>query len=215
MFRHLACALLGLSACTHGGVQQAHTGQHRFDDADAWAKRFESPARDAWQKPDEVIAALALAPGAKVADIGAATGYFPVRLAKAVPQGHVYGVDVESSMVKYLAARAEREGLSNVTAVLAEYDDAKIPEPVDLVLLVNTYHHIDARPAYFKRLQASVRPGGRLAIVDFTRASKMGPPAEHKVPPEQVRAELEQAGWTFERAHDFLPEQFFYVFTRP
>jgi ubiquinone/menaquinone biosynthesis C-methylase UbiE len=219
MIRRLVPVVFVFAACAHEGGQHQgghhqHSGQHRFDDAEAWAKRFENPSRDAWQKPDEVIAALALAPDAKVADIGAGTGYFPVRLARAVPQGHVYGVDVESAMVKYLAARAEREKLGNLSAVLADFDDAKLPEAVDLVILVNTYHHIDARPAYFKKLQASVKPGGRLAIVDFTRASKMGPPADHKVPPEQVRQELQQAGWTFERAHDFLPEQFFYVFTR-
>ena len=94
-------------------------GSHRsFDDADEWARRFEDPKRDAWQRPDEVIRLLALAPDAKVADIGSATGYFPVRVAKVVPRGHVYGVDIESSMVEYLARRAQREGLSNITTLL-------------------------------------------------------------------------------------------------
>ncbi len=213
----LSCLLL-VAGCKHGDGH-AHgpshpQGQHRFDDADAWAARFEDPRREAWQRPDEVIAALALPADAKVADIGAATGYFPVRFAKALPKGRVYGVDVESSMVDYLNRRAKKEELDHLTAHLADFDDAKIPEPVDLIVLVNTYHHIEARPAYFAKLAASLRPGGRLAIIDFTRASKLGPPAEHKVPPEQVKAELAQAGWTFAAAHDFLPEQFFYLFTR-
>src|SRR3990167_1183974 len=89
----VSAVLLPSCKTTPAGGHDAH---HRFDDADAWAARFEDPKRDAWQKPDEVIAALALPPDAKVADIGSATGYFPVRFAKALPQGRVFGVDVES-----------------------------------------------------------------------------------------------------------------------
>lgn len=193
---------------------EAHHAAHRFDDADAWAARFEDPKREAWQKPSEVIAALALPADAKVADIGSATGYFPVRFARALPKGRVYGVDVESSMVDYLNKRAEQEQLGNLSSHLAEYADAKIPEPVDLILVVNTYHHIEERPAYFTRLAASLKPGGRLAIIDFTRASKMGPEASQKIPPEQVEAELASAGYALSQTHQFLPEQFFLVFTR-
>jgi len=199
--------LVFVTACTH-----AHHGQHHFDDAESWAQHFEDPARDAWQKPAEVIAALKLSPDAKVADIGAATGYFPVRIAKVVPQGHVYGVDIETSMVDYLAKRAEREGLTNLTAVLAAMDDPKIPEPVDLVMLVDTYHHIGERPAYFAHVAKLLRPGGRLAIIDFTRQSKMGPPADEKIPPEQPEAELAQGGFVKLQSFEFRPEQYFEVF---
>jgi cyclopropane fatty-acyl-phospholipid synthase-like methyltransferase len=188
---------------------------HSFDDADAWAGRFEDPSRDAWQKPDQVLAALEVKPDAKVADIGSATGYFPVRFAKAAPQGHVYGADVELSMVEFLNKRAEREGLANLTSHLAEFADPKLPEPVDLVILVNTYHHIEGRTAYFERLKASLRPGGRLVVIDFTPASKLGPPKEAKVPPEQVTAELTAAGYVLAKTETFLPEQFFLVFTGP
>lgn len=190
----------------------AHDHHHRFDDADAWAARFEDPKRDDWQKPDEVIAALALSADAKVADIGSATGYFPVRFAKAVPKGHVYGMDIESSMVDYLNRRAEREGLTNLSSHVAEFADAKIPEPVDLVLMVNTYHHIEGRPAYFAKLAQSLKPGGRLVIIDFKVESKMGP--AEKLPASQVEAELKTAGYTLAQRHAFLPEQFFSVFTR-
>lgn len=210
---------LPLVGCTHDEHAHAHRhtsehGAHRFEDADAWAARFEDPKRDAWQQPGLVLATLALPPDAKVADIGSATGYFPVRLARAVPQGHVYGMDVESSMVEYLNARAAREGLGNLTSHLAGFDEARIPEPVDLVLMVNTYHHIEARPAYFAKLAASVKEGGRLVIIDFTRASKLGPPPEAKVPPEQMQAELAEAGWRLAASHDVLPEQVFLVFQR-
>lgn len=209
----LLASLLFLS-CKHDQHDSEGHLPHRFDDADAWAARFEDPQREAWQKPAEVIAALALPPTAKVADIGSATGYFPVRFARALPQGRVYGVDVESSMVDYLNKRADAEQLTNLSSHLAEFADAKIPEPVDLILMVNTYHHIEERPVYFAKLKASLKPGGRIAIIDFTRTSKMGPESAEKVPAEEVEAELKQAGYSLTQTHTFLPEQFFLVFSR-
>jgi predicted methyltransferase len=185
---------------------------HRFEDAEAWVARFEAPERDAWQKPDEVLAALALSPDAVVADIGAATGYFPVRLARALPRGRVYGADIEQSMVDYLAARAKKEGLTNLTAVLCTAEDPKLPEPADLVLVVNTYHHIGERPAYFKRLLERLKPGGRLAIIDFRKGQPMGPPEAHRIDAAQVRSELESVGYALAADHTFLPNQHFLVF---
>jgi SAM-dependent methyltransferase len=191
-----------------------HHGHHRFDDAERWAAHFEDPARDVWQRPDAVVTALGLAPSARVADIGAATGYFPVRLARAVPEGRVWGVDIEPDMVRYLNERARREGLANLFAVLGTAADPLLPEPVDLVLVVNTYHHIEDRSGYFGRLRQHLRPGGRLAIVDFRMGDlPVGPPEAMKVPPEQVRAELESAGYRLV-ADDtgLLPHQYLLVF---
>lgn len=202
-----------LAACATTPTTEHHH-HHKFDDAEAWAQSFEDPSRDGWQKPDEVIAALALPKDARVADLGSATGYFSTRLARAVPDGKVYGLDVESSMVEYLNARAEREALTNLSSQLATFDDAKIPEAVDLIIVVNTYHHIDARKAYFARLADKLKPNGRLVIIDFTRASKMGPPSDLKVPKEAVTAELTSAGYKLASEHTFLPEQFFLVFQR-
>jgi ubiquinone/menaquinone biosynthesis C-methylase UbiE len=104
-------AALALALC--GPLLAQHGEQHmhrRFDDAEKWSKVFDDPARDAWQKPVEVITALKLAPDAVVADIGSGTGYFAVRLARAVPRGKVYGADVETDMVRFLNERAAREG---------------------------------------------------------------------------------------------------------
>lgn len=207
----LACLLV---ACAHQPPVASQHGNHRFDDADAWAARFEGPGRDAWQKPEQVLELLELSPDAKVADIGAATGYFPVRVARAVPQGDVYAVDIESAMVEYLARRARREGVSNLTAILAAPDDPRLPEAVDVVMVVNTYHHIEARPEYFRRLVAKVKPRGRLVIIDFSKRSTMGPPASSKLTPEEVERELSGAGWTLAASHDILPEQYFLVFQR-
>jgi cyclopropane fatty-acyl-phospholipid synthase-like methyltransferase len=162
--------------------------QH-FDDAERWAKVFDDPARDAWQKPAEVIRALALAPNATVADIGAGTGYFSVRLARAVPQGRVYAVDVAPSMVEHLKSRADQEKLANMVAQLADVADPRLPRPVDLVILVDTYHHIDDREAYFRKLRASLTPIGRLAIIDFRPDSPVGP-RHGRIAPDAVSKTL-------------------------
>jgi SAM-dependent methyltransferase len=195
-----------------GAHHHGHAMHHRFQDAEGWAQEFDAPERDAWQQPDRVVAALALAPDAVVADLGAGTGYFSVRLARAVPQGRVIGLDVEPEMVRYLADRAQREGLANLLAGEATATDAGLREPVDLVLVVDTYHHIEDRTAYFARLRERLRPGGRVAIVDFRLDSERGPPREHKIAPEAVRAELEAAGYALAASHDFLPDQYFLVF---
>lgn len=187
---------------------------HGFSDADAWAQRFEDPSRDAWQRPDEILKALALPKTASVADIGAATGYFSVRLARAVPQGTVYGIDVESTMVDYLQRRAEREKLPNLSVVLAAFDDPKIPQPVDLILIVDTYHHLSDRVAYFAGLFKSLKPDGHIAIIDFQPGSKKGPPDAAKVAPAQVEQELKSAGFVVSARHTFLPDQYFLVFSR-
>lgn len=201
-------ALAGLSA-----AQTAPTHQHRFGDAERWAQVFDDPERDAWQKPHQVIQALALKPDTVVADLGAGTGYFSVRLARMLPKGKVYAVDLEPDMVKYLGERAQREGLKNVTPVAAAPDDARLPVKVDLVLLVDVYHHIDDRERYFRKLAGSLAPGGRVAVIDFRLDSRRGPPQRSRVAPERVKAELAKAGYALSAEHAFLPDQYFLEFS--
>ena len=195
------------------GQSQPHPDhmEHHFDPA-ASAKSFDDPARDAWQMPDRVIAALALKPGQSVADIGSGTGYFSVRLAKSAAAPKVYGADIEPGMVTYLRQRAEKEGLKNVVSVQAAADAPNLPEPVDVVLIVDTYHHIGNREVYFRKLQASLKPGGRVAIVDFKADSPEGPPKEYRFTPEQFKTEMSAAGYRLWQQFDFLPRQNFLVF---
>jgi cyclopropane fatty-acyl-phospholipid synthase-like methyltransferase len=194
--------------------QSPHTHQHTFSDADKWSQVFDDPKRDAWQKPHEVIQSLGLKPDAVVADIGAGTGYFSVRLAHMVPKGRVYAVDTEPDMVKHLAERAKRDGLQNLTAVNAQPADPNLPEKVDLVLFVDVYHHIESRERYFKTLGESLKPDARVAIIDFRMDSPAGPPKSARVAPERVKAELKSAGYTVVQEHGFLPNQYFLVFRR-
>src|SRR5688500_2359441 len=137
-----------LLVATSAAAQAPHTHRHSFGDAEKWAHVFDDPERDAWQKPHEVIRALALEPGAAVADLGAGTGYFAARLANMLPKGTVYAVDIEPAMVKYLAARAQREKLANLKPVAGTAGDPRLPAKVDLILLVDVYHHIEERERY-------------------------------------------------------------------
>lgn len=204
--------LIAVLASAPAGAQSPHTHRHGFGDAEKWAHVFDDPKRDAWQKPHEVIKALALAPDAVVADLGAGTGYFAARLANMLPKGTVYAVDVEPAMVKYLAERAKREGLANLKPVAASPGDARLPAKADLILLVDVYHHIEERSRYFRKLAASLKPGGRLAVIDFRLDSPEGPPKAARVAPHEVKAELVKAGYVLEAEHDFLPYQYFLVF---
>jgi ubiquinone/menaquinone biosynthesis C-methylase UbiE len=187
--------------------------EHSFADAERYAKSFDDPARDTWQMPDRIISALGLKSGQTVADIGAGTGYFTVRLAKSAAAPKVYAVDVEPTMVEYVKHRALREGLKNVTAVKAEADRTNLPEPVDVVLIVDTYHHLPNRVAYFTVLTTLMKPGARLAIVDFKKESPEGPPLEFRFTPDQITAELARAGLKLQARHDFLPRQMFLIYT--
>lgn len=177
-------------------------------------KRFayEGFGRDEWQKPEEVVAALGLRPGDRVADLGAGGGYFTFRLADAVgASGRVFAVDVDEGLLGYVAERARDEGRANVEAVLAAYDAPRIPSPgVDLVFTCNTYHHIEDRSAYFARVRTALRPGGRVAVVDFTPEG--APFGAHGTTPETVVAELESAGYALVERLDFLERQSFLVF---
>jgi cyclopropane fatty-acyl-phospholipid synthase-like methyltransferase len=185
----------------------------RFEDAEKWAKEFDSPERDAWQKPEDILDALHLQRTALVADIGAGTGYFSVRIAKRIPEGKIFAADIEPDMVRYLGERARLEHLTNLIPVQAS-NAANLPEPVDLALVVDTYHHIGNRTQYFAKLKSSLRPPGRLVIVDFKADSPTGPPVQHRISPERVTQELKTAGYALVDTLQFLPRQYCLVFDK-
>lgn len=206
-----------------GGDHHAHHGGHggplvhRFEKAEDWAKEFDDPARDEWQKPAEVVAAMKITPGMSVADIGAGTGYFEPHLSRAVgPTGKVLAIDVEADMVRYLGERAKKEKLENVEAKKGEFADPGLGTgSVDRVLIVDTWHHIDGREAYAKKLSEGLKPGGLVVIVDFTMEAKKGPPKEHRLLPEKIVAELASAGLSGEIVSETLPEQYIVVAKKP
>ena len=194
------------------------TVHHPFDDVAKWVGVFDDPGRDAWQKPDAVLRALDVKPGMSVADLGAGTGYFSVHLANAVgKKGRVLAIDVEPKLVDYMRERAAKANLPQVVPRLAPTDDPKLPKGgVDLVLIVDTWHHIDDRLHYLPKLAAGLKPGGRVAVVDFKKGDfPVGPPDAHKLTADEVAAEFHQAGWRDAMRWDELPYQYVLVFTPP
>jgi SAM-dependent methyltransferase len=174
----------------------------------------EEPSRDEWQKPDEVLRALALAPGQVACDIGSGPGYFTRRLARSVGEGgRVFAVDVETAMLAALRERLERDGLRNVTPVLAAPADPALPDGTcDLVLIVDTYHHFPDAPAYLRGLKRLLRPGGRVVNIDFhKRPTPHGPPLEHRVSREDFIEQARAGGYDVAGEQDFLPYQYFVV----
>jgi ubiquinone/menaquinone biosynthesis C-methylase UbiE len=191
------------------------TARHSFEDVEHWVKMFDDPERDAWQKPAEVVAALILRPGMMVADVGAGTGYFSRHLAAAVGDtGTVLAIDVEPNLVVHLRARAEREQTANVVPILGSADNPRIPAGrADLVLIVDTFHHLDDRPNYLRRLRAALARGGRVAVIDFKKEeSPVGPPLDHRLAREQVLEEFDLAGYRLVDEPQVLPYQYFLVF---
>ena len=158
---------------------------------------------------------LNIQPGERVADLGSGGGYFTFRLADAVgPNGKVYAVDVAPDMTEYVAERAQETGADNVVVILAKYDDPLLPETgVDLVLSVNTYHHIENREAYFRHMREYLRPGGRVAIIDFNDTSWFPRVFGHLSDADEIRREMEAAGYHVQEQWKFLPRQDFLVFS--
>ncbi len=186
-------------------------------DLDAYVARLTDPDRDAWQRPEEVVAALGVEVGQTVADIGAGPGYFTLRLARAVgTRGRVFAVEVVVDLIRRLWRRIDEAGLGNVTPVLARDADSLLPPAsCDRILVVDTFHHFPDGVAYLQRLAGALKPGGILANVDFhRRETPVGPPLEHRVAREDFLAAADRAGLAVVGEQDFLPYQYF-VLMRP
>lgn len=178
----------------------------------AWSQIF-TPA--GWRQPERVVAALALEPGACVADIGAGDGYFTFRLADAVgPQGHVYAVEVTDALVDELRAETARRGYPNVTVIRGAHHDPMLPDgKVDVAFFSSVFHHIEGRAAYFALLRQDLAAGGRVAVVDGAPdpLHKLFMPF-HFAGAEAVDQEMTAAGYRRTQVLDFLPMQHFQVF---
>ena len=170
--------------------------------------------RDTWQQPEKVIQSLQLRPGAAVADLGSGGGYFTFRLAKAVgPAGKVYAVDIDQDINAALNERAKNEQAENIEVILAQPHDPQLPAAgVDLIFTSNTYHHIEDRVRYFNNLRKYLRPGGRVAIIDFDRRAWLEGLWRHYSAEEFIKREMEQAGYRLQQELDFLDRQSFLIF---
>lgn len=177
-------------------------------------RHMNDPSRDAWQKPKEVVEKLAITPGARVADLGAGGGYFTWYLAGAVgPQGTVYAVEIDETALSLIEQERRARGITNVTPIRAEPRDAKLPEPVDLVFSCDTYHHMTNRAAYFRSLARYLKPHGQVAILDFHPHGFFSGLLGHGTAKDDVRREMEAAGYQFVNDFNLVETQHFQIFS--
>ncbi len=193
-----------------------HQMHQLHGDAQAYIAMLEDPARDAYQKPGEVMAALGLKAGEVVADVGAGSGYFALRFAPSVgPAGRVYAIDISPEMIIYLNRRIRDAGVRNLQTILAAPDDPLLPDAaVDRFFICDTWHHIGEQELYLARMRKMLRPGGQVVMIDFQkRELPLGPPMSMKIAKEDLIRQMEAAGFQLLREHTFLPYQYFLVFT--
>ena len=213
-------ALLAVLCATLAGpalAEEQH--QHRRpDDIKQYLEHLDSTERDRYQKPSEVVEALKVRPGMAVADLGSGSGYFTRRFVEAVTEtGMVYAVDVEPEMLAYAKESVIHMHIGySAEFILAQPDNPKLPfESVDLLFVCNTIHHLEDRSKYFRDLRSSLKPGARIAIIDFypdERSGDLGFPKHHLVARDTIVQEMAAAGYQLTREHGFLPKQYFLEF---
>ena len=200
------------------GWAQHGEHQRRPSDIKEYLEHLDSPSRDAYQKPAQVVDALGVKPGMAVADLGAGSGYFTRRFAEAVTEkGKVYAIDVEPEMLTYIQESLVHMHIAYTAEfILARPDDPKLPlDSVDLIFVCNVFHHLENRAKYFSNVRGALKPNGRIAILDFyhdERSGEVGFPRHHLVPRDRVIEEMTQAGYRLAKEHSFLPRQYFFEF---
>lgn len=179
---------------------------------------LEPPDREAWQKPDQVMDALHVADSTVVADLGAGGGWFTVRLARRVGRnGRVYAVDVQRLMIEAIQRRVQREGYTNVTPILGDSDDPRLPPDgrTDAVLIVDAFPEMENPVLVLQNVARTLKPLGRIGIIDYRPGEGgPGPRAEDRVPPSVVVTDAAAAGLKLVEQHTFLPYQYFLIFSR-
>ena len=173
------------------------------------------PEREAEEAPDAALAAIGIARGATVADIGAGAGYFTWRLAERVgPSGKVYANDIQPAMLELLRKNIDARHLTNVETVLGVEDDPRLPA-VDLVLLVDVYHEFSEPEKMLRKIRESLKSDGRLVLLEYRKEDPAIPiRPEHKMSVAEVRAEVEPEGFRFEKNLDTLPRQHILIFRK-
>ncbi len=212
-------ALLGFSLpWVQPALAQHEHQQDRMPSVMEYLDRLDRPERDLDQKPAQVIDALGLKPGMHIADLGAGSGYFTQRFVEAVTEtGKVYVVDIEPEALKYVEERlVHMHRPYEAEFILARPDNPKLPfESIDVIFVCNTYHHLEDRTVYFRNTKSALKPGGRIAIIDFyhdERSGDLGFSKRHLVARERIVEEMTAAGYQLLKDHTFLPKQYFLEF---
>jgi SAM-dependent methyltransferase len=188
-----------------------------FKDTEKYIAFLEQPERAEWQRPDAVIAALSLAGNETVVDVGAGSGYFSFRLARALPRGMVVATDIQPEMVRHMHHKVMTEGLQNLRVVLGQADEPGIPPGADLVFVCDVLHHVPGQQAWLGKLAREMKAGARLALVEFKEGKlPQGPPENLKLPRSKLIELATNAGLVLDKEKpDLLPYQTFLVFRKP
>jgi predicted methyltransferase len=176
--------------------------------------KLEGPDRDAWQRPDEIMDALLIAEGSRVADIGAGGGWFTIRLADRVgPNGVVYAEDIQPQMLEAIKRRVARAQLDQVKTIPGTPSDPRLPGLVDAALIVDAYHEMEQPRVLLRNIAAKLKPGGLIGIVEFKKDGwGPGPPMDERVDPERVISDAEAAGLRLVPKETYLRYQYLLVF---
>ena len=205
MTKQFAFAGIMALAVVASGAQQR--------DPEQYARFLESSERVAHMEVDRVVTALHLQPGATVADLGSGSGLFTRALARAVaPNGTAFAVDIDQALLDIVMRSAERSKLTNIRTVQAAADDPKLPSPVDLIFICDTFHHLPDKPVYARTLARYTKPGGRVAVIDFTNEWPSGHD-QMRYTLEDLEGWMTAAGFTRQQTFEF-PENSFYVIYR-
>ena len=212
----LALLAVPFSAAAQDALKRDPHEMHQLHrDSNAYISMLEDPKRDAYQKPHEVLTALAIKPGEVIADIGAGSGYFTFRLAHHVgDKGKVYAVDVSPDMILHLNRRIRELKAMNVSSILADPDDPLLPEMwVNRFFFTNSWHHLENQAKYLSLIKKILKPGGEVIMIDFHKKElPVGPPMQMKIAREDVIKEMEANGFRLAKEHTFLPYQYFLMF---
>lgn len=180
----------------------------------AWLER---PSRAWEERPAQVLDALNLQPTDVVADIGAGTGYFSFQIATLVPDGQVFAVDIQPEMLDIIEFLKEENQVETVIPVLGSPTSPHLPpESVDLALMVDAYHEFDHPREMMEELVKSLKPGGRVALVEYKGENPLIPiKALHKMTQRQVKREMQAVGLVWDETYDQLPQQHLLIFRKP
>jgi len=192
---------------------------YRNPDAAQWRNVFERDGREIWDRREQILQALNLQTGQRVADIGAGTGFFTLMMAGEVgPTGHVYAVDVAQNFVDAIRERAAAADLQNVSGVVNDQHSVQLaPASLDLAFISDTYHHFEQPRAMLAGIHRALKPGGEMVVIDFKRRPGLSSPwvLEHvHAGEEQVIEEIEAMGFTLTERLDFMQTQYFLRFRK-
>ncbi len=215
----LSCLSLLLASVSVHAQDAAKRDPHQMhelhNDPKSYIGALEDPKRDAYQKPHEVLTALNIKPGETIADIGAGSGYFSLKLVHFVgDKGKVYAVDVSPDMVRHLNRRIRETKTTNVVTILADNDDPLLADrSVNRFFICDVWHHVENQTKYLSLMKKMLKPGGEIVMIDFHKKElPFGPPMQMKIAREDVIKQMEANGFRLSKEHTFLPYQYFLVF---